>query len=55
MTAMSRIEENIPSMDATESHDSGKNTVGNNLEGGCQLCTPVEAARLTNTIKPRIL
>jgi hypothetical protein len=55
ITAMSKIEENIPSMDATESHESGKNTVGINLERECQLCILIETVRLTDTIKPRIL
>lgn len=33
MTTMSKTEENIPSTEVMESHDSGKNTVGKNLEG----------------------
>jgi len=36
MTAMSRIDDTIPSIDAMESHESGKNTAGKNLGKGCQ-------------------
>lgn len=32
MTAISKTEENIPSIDATESHESGKNTAGISLQ-----------------------
>lgn len=34
ITATSKIEENIPSIDATESNESGRNTVGKNLGRG---------------------
>ena len=34
MTTMSKTEENIPTTEVMESHDSGKNTVGKNLEEG---------------------
>jgi len=33
ITAMSKTEDTIPSIDVMESHESGKNTVGKNLEG----------------------
>jgi hypothetical protein len=40
MTTMSKTEENIPTIDVMESHESGKNTVGKNLEGGAStFCT----------------
>lgn len=46
ITAMSRTEDTIPSIDVMESHESGKNTAGTNLEKVCQSCALRERAKL---------
>lgn len=38
ITAMSKTEDNIPTIEVMESHESGKNTVGKNLERERQIC-----------------
>ena len=42
MTAVSKKEETIPSIDAMESNESGRNTAGKNLLKGRQRRTPTD-------------
>ena len=47
MTTMSRTEDTIPRTDAMESHESGKNTVGKNLEEVSVMTSHGRETRLT--------
>ena len=58
ITTMSKTEDTIPSIDVMESHESGKNTVGKNLERGVGQRRVLEneaSWARAYTIKPRIL
>lgn len=55
ITIMRITEDTIPSIDVMESHESGKNTAGKNLESGCQYYALSNEASWAHTIKPRIL